>query len=132
MGTQYDPWAHAQDLGLTVIEAHMDGTRRGEYWHDERLIVVRARLTQRAARSTLAHEIAHALAGDRPTVFGPMHRRAEIRASRTAATWLVDTDEYAIAEQLHAGHLPAIAYELNVTPKVLEDWIALRQVKVPA
>lgn len=132
MGIHYDPWAHAQDLGLTVIEKRLDGTRRGEYWHDQQLVILRKGMSQRAARSTLAHEVAHAVAGDRPTVFGPMHRRAEIRASRTAATWLVNADEYAVAEQLHAGHLPAIAYELNVTTKVLTDWVALRRAQVAA
>lgn len=129
---QYDPWAHAEDLGLTVIEKRLHGTRRGEYWHDQQLVILRTGLSQRAARSTLAHEVAHALAGDKPTMFGPLHRRAEIRASRTAATWLVDADEYVAAEQLHAGHLPAIAYELNVTPKVLEDWIALMRTRIAA
>lgn len=125
MSLTYDPWAHAQNLGLTIIEAPLEGTMRGVYWHDQRLITLRPGLTRRAARSTLTHEIAHAIAGDRPTPFGPIHRKAEIIANRRTATLLIDAHEYAAAEELHNGHLPAIAHELNVTPKVLHDWIDL-------
>lgn len=125
MGLAYCPWEHADRLGLTVIERRLPPQRRGEYWHDERLIVLQAGMSHRAARSTLAHEVAHAIAGDRPTPFGPMHAKAEALASRRAALALVDAREYAIAEQLRGHHLPAIAHELNVTDKVLRDWIAL-------
>lgn len=127
MSTAYDPWAHAQDLGLTIIETHMEGTMRGAYWHDQRLITLRPGLTQRATRCTLTHEIAHAIAGDRPTRFGPLHRKAELIADRRAANLLVDANEYAAAEQLRGAHHAAIAHELNVTPKVLRDWINLQR-----
>lgn len=122
MGLSYDPWAHAQELGLTIIEDHLPRGRRGEYWHDERLIILARGLSHRAARSTLAHEIAHAIAGDEPVEFGPMHMKQETRASRLAALLLIDPVEYFSAEALHGGHVPAIAHELNVTPKVLVDW----------
>ena len=100
---------------------------RGVYWHDQAVITLRPGLTHRAARCTLTHEIAHALAGDRPTPFGPVHRKAEILASRRTALLLVDPDEYAAAEQLRGAHHAAIAFELNVTPKVLRDWINLQR-----
>jgi Zn-dependent peptidase ImmA (M78 family) len=125
MSTTYDPWAHALTLGLTVIEERLPGTRRGEYWYDQRLVILTTDLSQRAARSTLTHEIQHHLAGDRPTVFGPLHRKAEVLANRRTALALIDPEEYRIAEQLRSGHHPSIAYELNVTQKVLADWLQL-------
>ena len=125
MGLAYCPWEHADRLGLTVIERHLPAHRRGEYWHDEQLIVLTTGLSHRAARSTLAHEVAHAIAGDRYTPFGPVHAKAEALACRRAALALINPVEYAAAEELRAGHLPAIAHELNVSHKVLRDWIAL-------
>lgn len=122
MGRSYDPWAHALELQLHIKEADLPGTRRGEYWHSERLILLRRGLSQRAARCTLAHEIQHALAGDEPIDSIWLHRKAETRASRRAAWALIDPFEYAEADLLYEGQHALIAHELNVTSKVLTDW----------
>lgn len=124
MGREYDPWAHAHELGLTVIEAELPDRVNGEYRHAQRLVVLRPGLSQRAARCALAHEIQHALAGDEPTMSLVLHRKAEVRAARRAAWVLIDPYEYAEAERDHDGHVPSMAHALNVTVRVLRDWQA--------
>jgi Zn-dependent peptidase ImmA (M78 family) len=122
MGLDYDPWRHAEGLRLMVEEHRLAGRRRGEYRHSERLIVLAPGMSHREARSTLAHEIQHAVAGDLPTPFGPVHRRQEIRARRGAAHLLIDADEYAEAEKLRDGHVRSIAADLEVTWRIVADW----------
>lgn len=127
MGLEYDPWHHAEALGLTVQEVRLQARRRGEYDHGKRLILLKPGMSHREARCTLAHEIQHAVAGDLPTPFGPAHRRQELLANKRAAELLIDAKEYAAAERLRDGHGPSIAHDLDVTYKVLRDWQALLQ-----
>ncbi len=122
MGLAYDPWQHAEGLRLTVEERKLSSRHRGEYHHAERLILLTPGLSHREARCTLTHEIQHALVGDLPTPFGPLHRRQEIRARKGAAHLLIDAGEYAAAEQLRDGHLRSIAYDLEVTVRIVNDW----------
>lgn len=124
MGRAYDPWNHAHELGLCVVERELPPRMHGQYVHTERLVILRPGLSARAARCTLAHEIQHALAGDEPTWSLHLHRKAEVLASRRAAWMLIDPYEYAEAERLHDGHTPSMAHALNVTAKVLRDWQA--------
>lgn len=124
MGLQYDPWHHAEALGLTVQEVRLQARRRGEYIHSKRLILLKPGMSHREARCTLAHEIQHAIAGDIPSPFGPAFTRQERLANRRAAELLIDASEYAAAERLREGHGPSIAHDLDVTYKVLRDWQA--------
>lgn len=127
MSTTYDPWAHAHALGLTIVERRLRHGNRGEYWHRDRLIGMQRGMTHREARSVLAHEVQHALAGDIPSPWGLITHRQEQRARRATARLLVDADEYAAAEHLRGPHLAAIAHELDVTIHVIRDWLTLRQ-----
>ena len=122
MGLEYDPWHHAEELGLTIQEVRLPARRRGEYVHADRLILLAPRMGHREARCTLAHEIQHAIAGDLPTPFGPAHMRQERLATKRAAALLIDVDEYVAAERLRDGHGPSIAHDLDVTFKTLGDW----------
>lgn len=122
MGLNYDPWQHATRLRLSVEEHRLPGRRRGEYRHGDRLILLAPGMSHREARSTLAHELQHAIAGDLPTPFGPLHQRQEARARRGAAALLIDAREYAEAEQLRDGHLRSIACDLEVTWRIVVDW----------
>lgn len=124
MGRAYDPWSHAYELRLNIVEADLPPAVNGEYRHRDRTIILRRGLTARAARCTLAHEIQHALAGDEPTCSTVLQRKAERLASRRAAWMLIDPYEYAQAELEYDGHAPSIAHALNVTVKVLRDWQA--------
>lgn len=119
---QYRPAEHAAALGLRVEYFWPTTGRKGEYRHDERLIVIRPGMSHRQERCTLAHEIAHALAGDVRSAFGPVNARQESRADQRAAQLLVDLDEYRLAERLHGPHCGAIADELDVTVHMLAVW----------
>jgi Zn-dependent peptidase ImmA (M78 family) len=132
MGLDYCPWQHAEKLGLTVEERRLPSRRRGEYLHREHLILLAPGLTHREARSTLAHEIQHALAGDIPTAFGPLQRKQEILARRNCAALLVDIDEYAAVERVRDGHLRSMAHDLDVTLRVLQDWRTYCVIAVPS
>lgn len=125
MGLAYDPWSHALELGLQFVERKLPGCRRGEYHHVEGLIVISPGLSQREERCTVAHEVQHALAGDvAPSL------KSERAAAYRAAWMLIDPLEYAIAEELRDGHHASIAYELNVTPRVVRDWRSSLEVVV--
>ncbi|WP_216395963.1 ImmA/IrrE family metallo-endopeptidase [Arcanobacterium phocae] len=63
------------------------------------------------AISVLAHEYAHHLLGHD----GPQPACEEEHADRLAARLLISPTEYALAEKIHDGHIPAIADELGVT-----------------
>lgn len=121
-GKSYCPFAHAEALGLRVEHGALRAPRKGEYRHDERLIVLRRGLDDLQARCTLSHEIQHAIAGDVRSMFGPVNARQECLADRRAAALLVDPAEYAEAEAIHGPHCGAVADELGVTLHMLTVW----------
>lgn len=127
-GTSYDPWEHAHDLGLTIIERRLRSRPRecrwqwGEYRHADRTIILTPGMRAVEARSTLTHEIAHALAGDEPTEFGFRAARQEARANRATFDRLLCPVEYADAERLYGPSPAGIAYALDVLPEVIESF----------
>lgn len=127
MGLQYDPWEAASSLGVNVIERVLPPGWRGAYSHRTRMITLAPGMTFREARSTLAHEVQHAIRGDIPSPFGPLSKRQELAADRGAALLLVDPVEFRLAEELRGGHLSAVAHELEVTEKVIRMWMQLQQ-----
>lgn len=112
--------ALARSIGVSLTEHHRG--KKGYYDHTARTISMRTGLSDRAYRSTLAHELAHALQGDEFTGIKWMDDRIEARADRMAARLLIDPDDYAEAERHHGPHEDAIAHELGVTRKLLADW----------
>lgn len=108
---------HAADLGLEVRWADLGDIRRGHYLRDLHLIVLNNRLTRAQATATLAHEIGHAVFGDRCST-----PRAERRASEVGASLVIEVGEYERAERLVGPHLGALADELGVTPHLVEAW----------
>jgi hypothetical protein len=109
--------AHAADLGLDVEWADLGDVRRGHYLADRRLIVLNDRLTRPQALATLAHELGHALAGDRCST-----PDAERRASELGASLVIGVADYERAERLVGQHLGALADELGVTPHLVAAW----------
>lgn len=95
---------------------------RGAYEHATRTVTMVRGMSHREARSTLAHEVQHALAGDVPSPFGLIRQRQELLARRRTAQVLIDPDEYAQAELLRGPYSAAIAHELDVTMRVVDDW----------
>lgn len=108
---------HAADMNLIVLWRDLGPVRRGHYIHDLGLIEMNTRLTRCQAVATYAHEIGHAIFGDRGH-----HPATEKRADQTGASLIITPDEYAEAE-MHVGHHPAaLAAELGVTPRLILAW----------
>lgn len=86
--------------------------RRGEYRDDQALIVINRRLTHAQAIATHAHEVGHAVFGDRFAT--PANER---RAWEYGASLIITCSEYADAEDRVGVHPGALAVELDVTPR---------------
>lgn len=102
-------------LGVRVVVADLPPDRDGEYEHATRTIRLRPRMARRLHRSVLAHECAHAVYGDVPVDDRRYAERQEARADEWAARALITVEGYRWAETLHAGHVEAMAVELDVT-----------------
>lgn len=124
-----DLYTLAAALGVTITE-HTGGPK-GHYTHQTRTISLRAGLLDREHRCTLAHELAHAMAGDEPTGIAWADARMERAADVTAARWLITEDAYAAAEALYGPHPGALARELGVTLHTLQVWQTLHE-RTPA
>ncbi|MEJ6019167.1 ImmA/IrrE family metallo-endopeptidase [Corynebacterium sp. H113] len=116
----------AQSMGLTIIY-HRDGPKGWCSLHTK-TISLRNDLTHREYRSTLAHEIGHAIRGDiyTGTIFDQRDERA---ADQFAAQLLISEEAYQAAERIHGPHDDAIAYELDVTVHLLNTWKQLVKVR---
>jgi Zn-dependent peptidase ImmA (M78 family) len=121
-GRLYDPWLHAEGLGVRVIEGRLRRNRWGEYRDADRLIVLARGMTHRSQRTVLAHEVQHAITRDVLSLYGAFDNRLERRARINAAAHLICPTEYAEAERLFGPHDAYIADELNVVVEVLSDW----------
>ncbi len=115
----------AHELGLTVVER--TGGTLGGYHAGSRTIRLKPGMTERTARSVLAHEIAHAIFEDRPTPYGPVRAKQERRANEWAALYLITPEAYAAAEERRGGHVGSMAYDLNVTVELVEGFRRLLQ-----
>lgn len=109
--------AHCGDLGIEVEWLDLGGRRRGEYRDDEQVIRLNTSLTRDQATATLAHELGHAMFGDRCSTAA-----GERRAWEYGAALIVSPREYAHAESMVGCHPAALALELGVTPRLIEAW----------
>ncbi len=109
-------YRHAADLGLLVVEEDL-GRRFGEYLDDAQVIVVNSRLTTAQRTSCLAHEVAHAVFGDRRSA-----PELERRADQYGAALIISAEEYRAAEESVGEHEGALASELGVTPRLIRAW----------
>ncbi|QQU97755.1 ImmA/IrrE family metallo-endopeptidase [Corynebacterium amycolatum] len=110
----------ATSLNITLT-THNEGNK-GWYHHDSNTISLRSDLRAANYRCTLAHELAHALAGDEPTGIDHFDRRMERAADMVAANMLIAPEDYETAETLYGPHAGAIARELGVTRHLLTVW----------
>ena len=115
-------WGMLDAMGMAVEYTDLPHDRDGEYLHDYGLIRLQRDMPARLHRSVLAHECAHAVFADVPSMFGPVNRKQERRADEWAALRLVTVDDYKRAEALHHGRADAMAVELNVTLRLVEAY----------
>ncbi len=115
-GRKYDPFEHAEALGVQVIERPIRTAH--ELWlPDLYTIVLRSGLRAVHKRNALAHGIGHAALGhddDRP--------KHEHQADRFASLYLIDPAEFDAVTRWTDD--PArIAGELGVTMRLLEAYL---------
>lgn len=107
-------------MGVTVVDSpELRDDVNAMYIDTERMILIRPGLDPWTRRSCLAHELAHAYFRDEIS-----EPRIERRADQWAAQLLISPVEYAAAEALVGSSVGALAYELEVTPAVVETWRA--------
>lgn len=108
-------------LGLPVVVASaiLPGNLMGCYDRRRDVILVDRRLTYRAKRCVLVHELVHWSHGDDGEYARGL---CEARTRRETALTLIDPGEYALAERMYEGNPWAIADELDVTMQVLGDY----------
>lgn len=113
---KYDPWTHANQLGINVIERSIR-TANGFWIPDHNLIVLKTGMKARHKRSVLAHEIGHADLGHRDD--RPKH---EVQANRYAAERLIDHDQLLqLGGWIDNPH--HLAIELEVTHQILRIYL---------
>lgn len=96
------------------------GGPKGEWDPVRRRVGVRHGMSDEQTRSTLAHELAHALHGDA----AGHDSRAEHRADLFAARLLISPGAFAGAEALYGTDTDRIAEELCVTCHLVDVWRA--------
>lgn len=120
MPSTYDPFAHADALGIAVKYSRLR-TANGLWLPEHRMILIKEGMRTVHTRVALAHEIGHAVLGhedDRP--------KHEVQADRYAAMQLIDP------QRLHelAGWTPdsfRLARELGVTQRILRAYVDTRR-----
>lgn len=110
------------DMMQVKLTKH-DGGPPGYYIHATRTISTRRGMSSRQYRSTLAHELGHAVYGDIPTLNGHYNQRQETRADRFAAHLLITTEAFQDAYAWAQGNLQEVADELEVNQKLLKAWL---------
>lgn len=118
--TRYDPYEHAEELGITVLHRKIR-TANGLWLPDHNTIVIRSGMRVLHDRSTLAHEIAHAVLGHFDG--RPKH---EIQADRLASENLIDLDECREAMKT-APDEERLALELGVSTRLLRAYLAVHR-----
>lgn len=115
----------ARQAGVRIEYTRLRDGRDGQSHIDRRLIRLRPGMPARLHRCVLAHELGHHALGHRPTPFGPAHAKQERAAEEWGALRLITPDDYRHVEELHAGHLGAMARELDVMRSTLEAFQAV-------
>lgn len=122
-GRAYDPWAHAEELGLQVLERPI--RTANELWLPRvHTLVIKQGMRAVHKRNALAHGIAHAELGhedDRP--------KHEQQADRYAADNLILLDEFRDVARW-ASDFEQLAAELGVTRRLARVFLTQYQCAV--
>ena len=119
-----DLYTLAENHGIRVLWGLTTPGLRGLYDHHTRTIVLRDGMSERVTRSVLAHELAHALAGDTHTDSNPT---LEHSRDAQAAAMLISPAEFYRASALYPDQPSMIALELDVTVDLVHAYAESQQ-----
>ena len=115
-GRSYDPWLHAETLGIEVVVRRLR-TAHGRWFPEYNQILISDKLRVRDQELTLSHEIGHAVLlhlDDRP--------KHEKQADQFAARNLIDPDELADLYKWCPDEQRIVA-ELGVTTRLFRAYV---------
>lgn len=111
---------YAMERGVQIEYADLRHLgRAGDCHAPTHRIRLQRGMLYRKERSVLAHELAHDFYGDVPDMFGNLTQRQEDRANEWAAHFLIDPQEYRLAEERFGSNVEWIAQELCVLEKLV-------------
>ena len=120
--TTFPDLAIMADMLGVALRKH-DGGLPGFYDHEARAISTRRGMSPAMYRSTLAHELAHAVSGDTPTGSGYFGAMQERRANRFAAKLLINPDTFDADFAWCRGCIEELADELEITQHLLRVYL---------
>ncbi|MFC9768408.1 ImmA/IrrE family metallo-endopeptidase [Rhodococcus jostii] len=111
---------------IFVVEGDIPGDQPARYYHANRCIVIRSGMPNAESACAFGHELGHAHFGHLCTLGAVECIRQERQADEYAASMLITEESYRSAERLCGPHVGAIAYCLDVTPRIVLAWCSLR------
>ncbi|MGJ4169947.1 ImmA/IrrE family metallo-endopeptidase [Corynebacterium macclintockiae] len=111
---------------LGVKLRHHNGLPKGWYSPSLRVISTMRDMAVWDYKTTLAHELGHAVYNDQKTGNRDFDRRQEARADRFAAKLLINDDELKHLAPWHGHDFHSLAIDLEVTPHILEIYLKER------
>lgn len=111
------------DLDITLL--HHDGEPKAWYSHIHRAISTKRGMAIWDYKSSLAHELGHAIYRDRRTNHAHYDQIQERRADEFAAELLIDENEIRDALLWHRNDLDSLAVDLEVTPHLLGIYLKM-------
>lgn len=106
---------------VRVVSDTLPDSLTGVYDESLQAIVIDIRMTYVSKKCALVHELFHWMHAD-DCCAGSTGGRAERRARKETAMFLISPDDYVIAEREYDGEIYLMACELDVTVSVLEDY----------
>lgn len=96
---RYNPWRHAAELDLRVVQRRLPHGLMGVYFHEpSRVIVLDSKLGQAERRCTLSHELVHVERGDHGPCATVWHEDKQERlVHEIAARRLIRLEDLALA-----------------------------------
>lgn len=102
---------------------HHHGLPKGWYSPSLRVISTMRDMAVWDYKSTLAHELGHAVYNDQKTGHADFDQRQEDRADRFAAKLLINEDELKHLAPWHGTDYHSLAIDLEVTPELLDTYL---------
>ncbi|WP_053385712.1 ImmA/IrrE family metallo-endopeptidase [Leucobacter japonicus] len=115
-----------EELSFAVEYDDLSSTGRlGECIPANKLIRLHHDLSHRELPYVLGHETWHAINEDEPTMFGYFDERMERQADEWSAMHCIDLAHFCELESQFSGHIPTIAFHLNVPKEAVDVYVRL-------